>query len=578
MDIHTLARDGNLPALQDAVAENACLEELDASGCTVLMAAVASPQASVEVVRFLLDQGGNVNALTAPGERCAPKSVLGIAAGTATLEKIRALVDAGADVTFADDNGYSILLNAVYRYRSEAPERYHAILDFLIRSGAPLDVVSKYGESALRVASYRGDLATVQFLLARGADPKPLGWTPLFFAVAFGTPEQIDNQLDQGGSLDERDSWKRTPFLLSVHAGRLEIAKYLLARGSDRSAKGRCGHTALMYAISREDAVMLKWLIDEGWDVEETDEFGEFPLMQAVRNAACLEVMLEAGACASRRDSYGHGLMESADSREAVELLLAAGEDLTKVNSDMRQRLAGLDSRGDFEAMAVSELAYQQNRSRRFGHSNPERMNNPFWDAMIRTRTSAYSAAARFGESGCQRDAVWCFGRFGQSFTRLSDGRYVEIAGEHEDYYDPDFCIYNDVVVYAGDGTFEIFGYPEQVFPPTDFHTATFFAPYIYIIGCLGYPAQRRVGETPIFRLHCETWKIERVESTGANPGWIYDHKARLIGDKIEVRGGKRIAGKDDDPMENARVFVLDLSNFTWRMTSEHEHHTPGDS
>ena len=71
------------------------------------------------------------------------------------------------------------------------------------------------------------------------------------------------------------------------------------------------------------------------------------------------------------------------------------------------------------------------------------------------------------------------------------------IAGEHEDYYDPDFCIYNDVVVLGLDGSVEIYGYPKDVFPPTDFHTATLVGDRVIVIGRLGYmgsdiPARRR--------------------------------------------------------------------------------------
>jgi hypothetical protein len=37
------------------------------------------------------------------------------------------------------------------------------------------------------------------------------------------------------------------------------------------------------------------------------------------------------------------------------------------------------------------------------------------------------------------------------SLTLLPDGRAIQIGGEHEDYYDPDFCIYNDVFVHEPD-------------------------------------------------------------------------------------------------------------------------------
>ena len=45
--------------------------------------------------------------------------------------------------------------------------------------------------------------------------------------------------------------------------------------------------------------------------------------------------------------------------------------------------------------------------------------------------------------SGCSR-----FFRLGGTRTELSDGRVIWIGGEHEDGYDPDFCIYNGKYFY----------------------------------------------------------------------------------------------------------------------------------
>src|SRR5579864_1183506 len=65
---------------------------------------------------------------------------------------------------------------------------------------------------------------------------------------------------------------------------------------------------------------------------------------------------------------------------------------------------------------------------------------------------------------------IWTFDRMGRTCNELPDGRVVCIGGEHEDSYDPDFCIYNDVVVFSPTDQIEIFGYLKEVFPPTDFH------------------------------------------------------------------------------------------------------------
>jgi hypothetical protein len=43
---------------------------------------------------------------------------------------------------------------------------------------------------------------------------------------------------------------------------------------------------------------------------------------------------------------------------------------------------------------------------------------------------------------------VWCSDRIFGTETTLSDGQVVQIGGEYEDEYDPDFVVYNDVIVY----------------------------------------------------------------------------------------------------------------------------------
>ncbi|WP_406701293.1 ankyrin repeat domain-containing protein [Singulisphaera sp. Ch08] len=492
-------------------------------------------------------------------------SVLGVAAKSARLETIKALIEAGADAGHVDPNGYSILVNAVYRTVNETVDEHLAVLEYLIASGAPLDVASKYGESVLNVLSSRGEFAKVKFLLDQGANPEPLGWTPLFFAVAFGRMPEVRALLDQGASLDERDRGMRTPFLLSVHAGHQRISEMLLESGSDRSVTGHCGHTALMDAVARDDVAMMNWLISQGWDVEAADDFGNFPLNVAVQHnaLACVAGLLRAGASASRRNESGTGVMSEATTPEMVNLLVAAGEELSEIDPAMRSRLTGIEPS---EEIQVSEVEYREFRNRRFGQRNPDRMNNPYWESMVRTRVWAYAATSKFSDSSFGQDPAWCFKRFGQSITRLPDGRYVEIAGEHEDFYDPDFCIYNDVVIHHGDGTFDILGYPEHVFPPTDFHSATYQAPYLYLIGNLGYPQERQPGETPIFRLHCDLWTIERIQSHGENPGWIHSHKARLITEnQIEIRGGSVITGAEREMIDNESTFILDLSTMIWQ-------------
>lgn len=217
----------------------------------------------------------------------------------------------------------------------------------------------------------------------------------------------------------------------------------------------------------------------------------------------------------------------------------------------------------------VTPALFAEWRAPRFGAFNPERLTNPVWEWLIRSEQSAYSASQHFGlESGECREPGWSFARFGRSTTTLADGRTIQIAGEHEDAYDRDFYIYNDVVLRRVDGTIEILGYPIDVFPPTDFHSATVLRDRIVIIGSLGYPSGRAAGTTQVAELDLNTLAITLRRTSGESPGWIHRHSAALTeqGDAIVISGGLVETG--DSPArgfrDNGDDWRLDLATWSW--------------
>lgn len=437
----------------------------------------------------------------------------------------------------------------------------------LLDGGADPNEITKFGESPLRVSSHFGPFDVVGLLLRSGADPEQLGWTRLFHEIAFGTTGIIKPLLDQGPDLTARDYWDRTPWLLALLLGDVEKAELLLAAGSDPNAHGRCGKTPIAYAIESGHIDMLRWLIDRGFDIEAVDEFEDTPLITAAELGAteCVRVLLEVGADVFRENQLHARAIESADNLDIVELLIDAGEDLNDINNEIRARFLGLETD---QAPLVSEEDYSRGKRRRFGDSNPERADNKFWKAMVKSGGSASHARNLFDPSyRADEPPVWCYERFGKSINALGDGRFIEIAGEHEDYYMDDFCIYNDVFVHKGKGEFDIFIYPKDVFPPTDFHTATLVDQHIFIIGNLGYLEDRQPRHTPVYRLHVDTLKIEKIKTRGENPGWISRHKAYCTDEtKIVIKGGKVIVvsnGKQDY-VENRHEYSLSLKSFEW--------------
>lgn len=201
-----------------------------------------------------------------------------------------------------------------------------------------------------------------------------------------------------------------------------------------------------------------------------------------------------------------------------------------------------------------------------YGTANPSLMNKPFWLVMIEHGDNAWSARRAFNDGATFKEGVahipvWCFDRFGQTSTQLPDGRIVLIGGEHEDWYDPDFAIYNDVVVQSHSHwqelsgpsffplgeeeeaedrtvpkpTYTIYGYPVETFPPTDFHTATYYADsygeYIFIIGGLGYRDQASRTATEVYKLHLSDFHIEKMETSGPKTPTtgLCRHTAKLV-------------------------------------------------
>jgi len=216
----------------------------------------------------------------------------------------------------------------------------------------------------------------------------------------------------------------------------------------------------------------------------------------------------------------------------------------------------------------------------RYGSAHPERVENALWERAMREDWSGYRLRQHLGvelsgshfrqdfSHSAYRDATpgpfWSWQRFGRTSTTLPDGRVIHIAGEHEDSYDSDFCIYNDVVVEHPDGRREVLLYPKHVFPPTDFHSATLVGNEIVLIGSLGYHDMRRAGETQILKLDTRTLRIEPASMTGEAPGWISRHLVETLGETtLLVIGGMVQTAEGYEP--NTGAFELDLATMIWR-------------
>lgn len=220
----------------------------------------------------------------------------------------------------------------------------------------------------------------------------------------------------------------------------------------------------------------------------------------------------------------------------------------------------------------ITPELFRRWRDARRGETVAEDLSNPYWAWLVRSQASAWAANQYFGgPSSVRGEPAWSADRFGQSETVLPDGRTVLVAGEHEDYYDPDFFIYNDVIIHEPDGAITILGYPSEVFEPTDFHSATLLEGELLLVGNLGYMGERRIGETALLRLDLGTWEVRTQAATGEGPGWIHRHEATLEDDALLITGGLVQVDETGRLMENIDDYRLVLGEWRWERLTERD-------
>lgn len=560
MGIYKYIRKGNIKKLSRLMNQGIDINCRNEFNYTPLMEAVKNADIKLDMLEFLVENGAEINAMGGTDE----STIIDLAIQAGNIDKIQFLLDAGVDINYRISNNSDILINAMNGRDIKQDKNLIPILKLLIERGAELDVVNNYEESALQLASHNARFDAVQLLLDAGANKELLGFSELMEAIVFGSLEDVRILLEKGADLYHFDCCDRNAFYLSLELGDLEKAKLILPLTPSSDDSSFWIDSPLFYAVTFNHSHIIEWLITEGFEVEATNAIYLYtPLMFAAHYDAtdCVRILLEAGANPTYKTKSGISVISEANNLEIIKMLHAQGSNLSDINNEMQVLLRGCIGNKKLQLDEI-EIKDKSQKLTRFGTSNPEIIQNKFWQVMVCNNAGAYIARS---DSDSQDIPIWCYQRFGKTITILPDGRIVEIAGEHEDFYDPDFCIYNDIVVSDGKGNFQIYGYPEEVFPPTDFHTATFVDNYIYIIGNLGYRVH--TNETQVYRLNCDTFQIEKIETTGDKPGWISRHQAKLQSpSQIYISGGEiwtKIDGEVNHT-ENSFNYILDLTSYEW--------------
>ena len=183
-------------------------------------------------------------------------------------------------------------------------------------------------------AARRGEVATVEALLAKGADVQARdthGSTALLDATFGGHDAVVEALLARGADVQAKDNHGRTALMWASWNGHLVVVQALLAKGADVQAKSTNGNTALMTASSEGHVAVVQALLAKGADVQAKDNDGRTALMWA-KDAEVKAVLVKAGVTPGWTAMVGpnEDLINAAGRGELaiVEALLAKGTDV----------------------------------------------------------------------------------------------------------------------------------------------------------------------------------------------------------------------------------------------------------
>ena len=328
---------------------------------TVLME--ASSGGSVENVRLLLEAGADLKATNEDGQTALMKAVRldHRYAPSQRLPIIELLLSKGADINQKDNAGQSPLLFSVDQYMSESGGfiSHPEVVKLLLDRGADVHAVNKRGDNALMITTnaWRSSLEIVKLLVEKGINlnsQNEKGTTALMIAVERGKSDVVSLLLDRGVDLKLKDKDGMTALDVAVNNGRLDTAKLLFAKGAlsttdykseEDLAKASINY-ALLRAASSSDLNEIKERVAAGADLNARNRRGSTALMLAIessygRNDAA-KFLIEQGSDVNAVDINGNTPLMVAiehSNDEAVVLLLENKAAAYPYNKDRKTAL-----------------------------------------------------------------------------------------------------------------------------------------------------------------------------------------------------------------------------------------------
>ncbi|MCA7010841.1 ankyrin repeat domain-containing protein [Wolbachia endosymbiont of Tribolium confusum] len=234
----------------------------------------AAENSRVDVVKLLIEKGADVNAADQDG-----RTPLHFTVENGHRDIVKLLIKKGADVNAADQDGKTPLHFA-------AENDHKDVVRLLIKVGAGINAENRDGWTPLHFAAENSHVDIVKLLIEKGANVNAAGrdiwilhrwtlyggvlygWTPLHLATKDGCVEIVNTLLKAKGiNVNAADQDGKTPLHFAAENSHVDIVKLLIEKGADVNAAGQDGRTPLHFAAENSHVDVVKLLIEKGADI-----------------------------------------------------------------------------------------------------------------------------------------------------------------------------------------------------------------------------------------------------------------------------------------------------------------------
>lgn len=270
--------------------------------------AAASSCYFVEIVKFLLDKGGNPNAVIS-GLDATAETLLLYATRNNNKDLMKILLEKGADPCLSktnplllclknndiegvklfqkkvdletfiiDDEGKTPLIYAASRGQ-------HKLMKFLIKIGVKTNVLDAHHTSPLMYCVYEEDYKGMKILLDAGADINTLVFgrkSCLFIAIENNDLNLVKFLVEHGADIELEDSNGKTAIFLAADKNK-NICKYLVKCGAKLDKLTNDDTSLLITAIEKQNPWLVNKCLESRTNINQRNKKGITPLIAAYK-------------------------------------------------------------------------------------------------------------------------------------------------------------------------------------------------------------------------------------------------------------------------------------------------------